>query len=987
MPTTPEVWLDEFQVNTTDSGPAGDDQRESKIVQLDNGNIVVLYEDASDGGPAGAGGTDIIGQIYDPLGNPIGAEFRANQSFFADDEGDFDVVALTGGRFVVVFEDDPGPDADVAIRATEWSTDAFGVTTSITRTIAESADAGDIVRKPSVDAFDDGSYVVAYEQFDSSASDNDLRFRIVSSTGVVGAEQVSISGSSSSSADTDVAVLSNGNIAFTYDFDTTDDAIAYRVHTSTGGSVTGANFVNGTNANGGVDTDASLIALENGGFVISWTNTDANDTDVQFQRYDNSGVEQSGIVNVDAGATTDNNNESHLIALADGSFIVTYDDDEANTIVARHFSATGAALGSPFVVNDGGGTEVDPSGIGLDDGRFIVGWTESAGGNNDVFVEFLDTRDAPNNPGVYTPDQWVIGTVGDDVFTPNANAEFIHGWDGNDTITESGGTREYYGDNGNDTIIVVSAINADRHDGGAGSDTIDWSAVAEIGATFNLAAGTATDASANVEVMVSFENLNGTNNADTIIGSAGGNVLNGNGGNDRIEGGSGTDTMDGGNGNDTMLGGFNTDSVNGGAGDDRIIVLDGEFFDNVDGGTGTDTLDHSDVTRSGDVFDFQAGEIISTFATGTPTIANIEVYLDGSGSNTIISDGSGAYFGNGGNDLMFSGLGTAETLDGGAGIDTLNTTTFTGDYEVNLSSGGTNFPPEFFINFENLVSGIGDDTLTGTNGANNIDGGDGADEIYGLSGNDTMNGGLGRDTMEGGTGDDFYLVDDSRDRANENPGGGNDTVISTVDFRLRADVENLILSGSAADDLTGKGNAENNVIVGDAGDNRIDGGGGSDTVSGNGGNDVLIGSGSGDSLAGGTGEDTLRGEGGSDTLVGGADDDRIEGGDGNDDLIGGTEADLFVFADDFGRDTIFDFEDGLDRINLRDIREENGNAPLALDQLLLTQLGTTTRIELDLDMNGAADVIDLDGDAVGDVVRIDVLNTVVGDFDAADFVF
>ena len=72
-------------------------------------------------------------------------------------------------------------------------------------------------------------------------------------------------------------------------------------------------------------------------------------------------------------------------------------------------------------------------------------------------------------------------------------------------------------------------------------------------------------------------------------------------------------------------------------------------------------------------------------------------------------------------------LGTPETIDGGAGIDTLDTTAFTGNYVVNLATGLTNFAGESFINMENLISGIGNDILTGNGG------------------NDTVFGGLGRD--------------------------------------------------------------------------------------------------------------------------------------------------------------------------------------------------------------------------------------------------
>ena len=59
-------------------------------------------------------------------------------------------------------------------------------------------------------------------------------------------------------------------------------------------------------------------------------------------------------------------------------------------------------------------------------------------------------------------------------------------------------------------------------------------------------------------------------------------------------------------------------------------------------------------------------------------------------------------------------IGTPETIVGGAGIDTLDTTAFGGNYVVNLATGLTNWAGESFLEMENLISGAGNDTLTGS---------------------------------------------------------------------------------------------------------------------------------------------------------------------------------------------------------------------------------------------------------------------------------
>ena len=51
MTTTPTLWLNEQQANTTDSGPHGDLQFQPQIISLTNGNFVVLWGDFSNAGP------------------------------------------------------------------------------------------------------------------------------------------------------------------------------------------------------------------------------------------------------------------------------------------------------------------------------------------------------------------------------------------------------------------------------------------------------------------------------------------------------------------------------------------------------------------------------------------------------------------------------------------------------------------------------------------------------------------------------------------------------------------------------------------------------------------------------------------------------------------------------------------------------------------------------------------------------------------------
>jgi len=122
----------------------------------------------------------------------------------------------------------------------------------------------------------------------------------------------------------------------------------------------------------------------------------------------------------------------------------------------------------------------------------------------------------------------------------------------------------------------------------------------------------------------------------------------------------------------------------------------------------------------------------------------------------------------------------------------------------------------------------------------------------------------------GGAGDDTLITSSASTKLKENGGSeGYDTVKSTVNYTLSANVERLVLIGNG--DTKGTGTADGNDLFGNKGDNKLFGLGGVDSLS---------------------------------------------GGKGNDQLTGGGGVDTFVFKTGFGHDTITDFSNGVDKIDV-----------------------------------------------------------------------
>ncbi len=536
-------------------------------------------------------------------------------------------------------------------------------------------------------------------------------------------------------------------------------------------------------------------------------------------------------------------------------------------------------------------------------------------------------------------------------------SEYAYGGAGDDHLYGGTATSYLYGGNDNDNLEAGSGYM--YAEGGAGDDIL----VSGFSGGYLYGDDQANTQSGNDQLIGNngIDYLFGGNGDDYLQGRMGNDVLDGGAGDDALYGGSGDDEyVINADGSHTFISDISgSDVITLGSG---ITASDVAAMYN----PGSDLhlrINQSDINLQSNIFIsgwFDGNQIERFYFTdggyeltaAEITASTISTYYDemlgsyttcisGPGGILCTTGGSddGIIYGSESDDIV-KGSGTLNGLAGNDRIIGSNTD-------------------------DTLIGESGDDFIVAGSGNDYIDGGFGADIMYGESGNDTyavdnvddivhestdqgldhvnsaidyslsenvenltltgdvatsatgneldnmlvgnsldniIDGAAGADVMSGGLGDDTYIVDDIGDVVDELANEGVDTVNSSSNYTLTANVDNLILTGS--ENINGTGNALDNVITGNdavniinarEGNDIIHAGAGTDTVNAGEGNDTIT---SGVITPGGY--EVLSGDGGNDHITGGIGNSILVGGTGNDTLVSSGGGLSYLIGDAWG---------------------------------------------------------------------------------------
>jgi Ca2+-binding RTX toxin-like protein len=317
----------------------------------------------------------------------------------------------------------------------------------------------------------------------------------------------------------------------------------------------------------------------------------------------------------------------------------------------------------------------------------------------------------------------VSGGAGTDTITGSELADRLVGGDNNDDVSGLGG---------DDTIVWNGGDDDDINNGGGGTDTVEVNGAAAFGETFTV------KPSATVG-RVQFDRAAPTPTPPGLfaldIGTSERLDLNMNGGDDTFTADAGLDALgfkldvDGGDGTDNIDGGDGADLLKGGNGDDRIVPDDNPAGtrDDARGDAGNDTIvwnggDDDDVNDGGEGND-------TSVVNGAPTGETFTIKAGAAGRVAFDRVST--------NPASFSiDIGTTEALQ--------------------LNAGGGDDTIKGFAG----VAGLIRTELNGEDGNDGIRGTDAEDRINGGKGHDLINSrDRAEDLVDCGTGFDLAIVD------------------------------------------------------------------------------------------------------------------------------------------------------------------------------------------------------------------------------------
>jgi len=375
------------------------------VTGLFDGSFVVTWQSfGQDGSFYG-----IYGQRYNADGTPAGAEFQIN-TYTTNFQLTPSVTALLDGGFVVTWSSNGQDGSGDGIYGQRYNANGTTAGAEFQINTYTTSSQG----SPSVTGLSDGGFVVTWSSFGQDGSLFGIYGQRYNADGTTAGAEFQINTyTTGRQFDLSVIALSDGGFVVTWQSEGQDGSFygIYGQRYNADSTTAGAEFRVNTYTTLS-QRDPSVTALSDGGFVVTWESNgqDGSGTGIYGQRYNADGTTAGAEFLINT-YTTNGQGDPSVTALSDGGFVVTWESDvqdgDGDGIFGQRYNADGTTAGAEFQINTYTTSEQgNPSVTALSDGGFVVTWgsNEQDGDGVSVYGQLFSYAD-----GVFT--------AGDDFIT------------------------------------------------------------------------------------------------------------------------------------------------------------------------------------------------------------------------------------------------------------------------------------------------------------------------------------------------------------------------------------------------------------------------------------------------------------------------------------------------------------------------------------------------------------------------------------------
>ena len=512
--------------------------------------------------------TDIYQRRFDAAGNPttgdtlvsltdMGAQYTPTPS----------VTALDDGGWIVTWRSNLS-DSNGDIFQRRFDAAGNPTTGEILVNLTETSFQLD----PTVTTLNDGGWVVTWRSGQNGDADIYQRRFDAAGNPTTGEILVPATTAGSTQALSSVTALADGGWIVTWFSDHAGTRDVYQRRFDAAGNPLkdpgGADETLVNEATAGLQDNAAVAALADGGWIVTWRSDAATpgDFDIHQRRFDASGNPTTGETLVHA-PTAAIQGAPEVVALADGGWVVVWTvfANIVQNIAQQRYDSAGNVIldqADMLVPVETGGNQTLPGLAALADGGWIVTWQSDHGGTNDIYQRrYTPVNQAPTDVGLsnilvreLSAKGTLVGTLtGVD---PDAGDTFTYS-----LVNDADGRFQLVGNQ----LQVKNGVALDYEQPG------DAKAPAVVVRATDKAGKFVEKTFALKVTNWGTESTKGTTAADVVYGGGGRDTLSGNAGDDTLKGGSGSDTLAGGVGNDRLWGGLGKDVLSGNTGKDAFV--------------------------------------------------------------------------------------------------------------------------------------------------------------------------------------------------------------------------------------------------------------------------------------------------------------------------------------------------------------------------------------------------------------------------------